>query len=122
MPKIHAETDAYDKMHANDFIGRGRKHAKKRAKRLATILRPETKAQWWRKYSTHLQSARWKAFKARIIAKRGCMCERCGISGHSLRLDLHHISYANVGRENDEDVKLLCHPCHQMMHPGKDLR
>lgn len=122
MPKIPAETDFYDKMHANDFLARARKHAKKRTKRLANILRPASKEQWWRKYSTHLKSDKWKAFKLRIIAKRGAMCERCGTSGHSVRLDLHHISYTNVGREREEDVKLLCHRCHQLMHPGKELR
>lgn len=32
------------------------------------------------------------------------------------RFDVHHLSYANIGAEPDEDLELVCHPCHNLNH------
>lgn len=65
-------------------------------------------------YSQYIASDRWRKFRARVIRERGSMCERCGKVGS---VQAHHISYARLGREKPEDVKLYCKPCHDLMHP-----
>lgn len=33
--------------------------------------------------------------------------------------DLHHVSYARVGQETIEDVRILCRDCHAALHEAK---
>ena len=59
----------------------------------------------------------WR-FKQRIIEERGDACERC--HDEQVRLELHHLNYDNLGHEKDEDVILLCIPCHEAEHDDED--
>lgn len=70
---------------------------------------------WWAWYRAYLKSDKWKAFRARIVAKRVC-CEKCK---SKVRMQLHHLNYARVGRELPSDVQLLCFKCHKKEHPRK---
>lgn len=67
----------------------------------------------------YLKSAQWKQLKQqrRLIANN--KCERCLSSSP---LELHHITYKNLGNENIEDLALVCRRCHQHIHNtlGKD--
>src|SRR5665213_912452 len=78
-----------------------------RKKELSTPEVPKTE------YQLYLESEHWRLFRLRIIAKRGARCERCG---SDRQIDLHHLTYARRGHERDEDVKILCHRCHQAVH------
>lgn len=40
-------------------------------------------------------------------------CEHCGARG---RLQLHHKTYRNLGRERRVDVETLCDACHRAEH------
>ena len=42
------------------------------------------------------------------------MCERCGVDGEEL--ELHHVTYQNLGDERDDDLELLCAGCHGRAH------
>ncbi len=65
-----------------------------------------------RAYYQHIQSARWKEFIDNYIAKHGKICEHCGVTkGY---LTLHHLSYENFRNETEDDVVLLCKPCHKI--------
>lgn len=134
MAKLQStEVDAYDTMSADSFTGRKprkRKRVSRAAKRrraqLNSLIKTqktgyESKSDWWKRYKLRVMSEGWRSFKASVIAKRGALCERCGASGSDRRIDLHHLSYKNLGHEKQEDVKLLCHICHQLMHPGKKI-
>jgi DNA-directed RNA polymerase subunit RPC12/RpoP len=63
-------------------------------------------------YSAYLKSAAWKKFKASIFSTRGHRCERCGFD--RMMLHLHHKTYVRLGREQPEDVKILCVSCHDL--------
>lgn len=99
------DVDAYDLVSAEEFCGGKRRYAQ-----LAAIQRmakgERSKARWWARYSRYLHSQKWRSFKARIISKRGAMCERCGASGHDRKLHLHHLTYERMGFEAESDVKL----------------
>lgn len=64
-------------------------------------------------YREYLRSPWWMARKAAVMRYRGEQCERCGCR---YRLQLHHRTYARLGRELPEDVELLCWICHQREH------
>lgn len=37
-------------------------------------------------------------------------------------MNVHHISYSNIGKEKDRDVALLCVNCHKYIHEIKSGR
>lgn len=128
--------DAFDRMPVGQFValGRGtrRRHKGRKKKVLARLIREQAddmrgqsgrseRARWWQQYHAYIESPRWKKTKERIMRERGVSCERCGVSGSVVKVQLHHVSYANMGHERDEDLKLLCGPCHQLMHPNKAI-
>lgn len=71
---------------------------------------------WRVRYETYLNSWIWAEFRKKILDARGLMCERCGASAPAAALHVHHLTYIRMGKELPEDVKLLCVPCHKLMH------
>jgi len=67
---------------------------------------------WGERYDAYISGPKWAALKARVLARRGPKCERCGASG--VPLDLHHLHYQTFGRERHKDVQLVCRPCHEI--------
>jgi 5-methylcytosine-specific restriction endonuclease McrA len=66
------------------------------------------------RYRRALNSHYWRDLRIRLIRERGA-CEHCGhraFAGGD-RLTLHHLTYARLGLEPDEDVQLLCTTCHR---------
>lgn len=45
----------------------------------------------------------------RVMRRARFRCESCGRGG---RLDIHHLTYANVPNELPEDLQALCRSCH----------
>lgn len=60
-------------------------------------------------YRDYLASAKWNKFKAQVVAAKGGKCQRCG---SFMGLDVHHLHYDSLGRENLTDVELVCQICH----------
>lgn len=63
--------------------------------------------QWLCKYEAHIRSARWKNMRRDMMRLRGPRCEVEGC-GRGPPLELHHKTYARLGRELTTDLKLLC--------------
>jgi hypothetical protein len=119
--------DAYDRTSFEEFVGikkkkpnRKQRFATRRerqeAKELADTQRTgkSSAAAWWRRYYAYINSPRWRGLKERLLRERGVNCERCG---KFKPLDLHHLTYVRLGNEDDEDLKLYCRDCHDLMHP-----
>ena len=68
------------------------------------------------RYEEVLCSALWWERRAEIIEVRGRVCERCGSDGGEVELELHHVTYARLGDESDDDLELLCGECHCRAH------
>ena len=70
------------------------------------------------RYERYLVSPHWIEFRKEFKAKRRaegtwrCFIPECG----SKNLDLHHCSYARLGREQESDIVLLCRHHHQAVH------
>lgn len=62
-------------------------------------------------YNSYIESDAWKE-KARHIRERdGYRCRICGCSDDAL--EVHHITYANLYQEQDDDLITVCHSCHE---------
>ena len=68
-------------------------------------------------YSNYLQTEHWKRFRDSIIKQRK-KCECCGAVEPIM--NVHHISYSNVGKGRERDVALLCPDCHKYIHQIKN--
>lgn len=64
-------------------------------------------------YNTYLKSKHWKRKRKRALCNAGFSCQECGNRGS---LQVHHLSYKNLGNEQDYDLKVLCRSCHREVH------
>ena len=64
-------------------------------------------------YADYIQSADWRMRRNRRLRIAGWRCERCG-DGRAL--EVHHLTYARLGREWDQDLEVLCGDCHHGEH------
>ena len=67
-------------------------------------------------YQQYLQGEHWRTFRFNVILERGCCCESCGSQTRLKDINLHHKTYARLGRELPTDVVLLCRLCHAGVH------
>jgi len=67
----------------------------------------------------YLNSKHWKDFRKKIYDKYNGVCQECGYKFPIEHCHVHHISYKNVGKETDKDVRLLCSDCHNQLHKEK---
>ena len=61
------------------------------------------------KYLAYIHSPEWKARRVRALQLAG---HRCQVCGETRGLQVHHVTYANLGRELDRDLTVLCWWCH----------
>lgn len=68
---------------------------------------------WYTKYKDYLKSKEWTEMKIDLIQNRGSKCENCGKKGN---VDVHHLTYERLYKEDPEDLMLLCRSCHSKEH------
>lgn len=66
-------------------------------------------------YTDYIKSDTWKKSPQRLacIAAAKNKCQMCGAT---FGLEVHHISYANLGSELPQQLVLLCILCHEHTH------
>ena len=71
-----------------------------------------------KEYEQYLRSAIWSEKRtARLQIDHG----RCAICGSGQDLNVHHLTYRNIMKEDvQQDLVTLCRPCHAMLHRIKD--
>ena len=67
-------------------------------------------------YAAYLRSDTWQSTKRRKLAAVDWRCESCGAEWGLIPLDVHHLTYERLGRERDEDLRVLCRACHGEEH------
>lgn len=60
-------------------------------------------------YRKYIHSEAWRTRRKRALARAG---HRCQVCGRTYWLQVHHISYQNLGNEPDVDLSVLCGECH----------
>ena len=66
-----------------------------------------------KKYLDYLESPAWQTKRQEVFAVRGYNCEACR---SSQVLQVHHKTYARLGREYAQDMAVLCRDCHEEVH------
>lgn len=66
------------------------------------------------KYRAYLLSPTWAAIKLDLLHTRGQRCERC--QKKTKYLQVHHLTYARIFKEEPEDLLLVCDKCHKKEH------
>lgn len=61
-------------------------------------------------YQEYLDSKDWQRRRKQLIKKK---CEWCP---QKHELNVHHLSYDNLGQETEYDVITLCKRCHKDLH------
>lgn len=76
----------------------------------------QTMSGWYQEY---LASPGWQRRRMVVIRMARYTCQRCGWSVYAQPgrwLEVHHLSYANLGDELVGDVEVLCSVCHAGTH------
>ncbi len=77
----------------------------------------ETKYQLFlQKKKRYLQSDKWQKIRLKVLKRDHYQCLLCGNGVPQTTLNVHHITYKNIFKENLEDLKLLCEQCHENLH------
>ena len=64
-------------------------------------------------YPAYLRSARWAGIRRKVKERDGWCCQYCGTDD---QLEVHHVHYRSVGRENGHELVTLCRLCHESEH------
>lgn len=71
----------------------------------------------WIDYNAYIQSDEWKAKRDQRLALD---CNKCQVCGSSDGLEVHHLTYRNLGHEEMNDLITLCHDCHKKQHEAEN--
>jgi hypothetical protein len=69
---------------------------------------------WAARYRLYTLSNAWRQRRQGAITRADATCELC--QQKAARLEVHHVTYCRAGREQVEDLRVLCRPCHRMVH------
>lgn len=64
-------------------------------------------------YVAYIKSKEWAAKRQYYFSCKGKLCQACGSRSNIV---VHHLSYANLGREPLTDLMGLCQDCHKEVH------
>ena len=64
-------------------------------------------------YDAYLQTPHWQRKRFAKLLQSGFRCEKCP---YLAELEVHHLSYDNLGCEPLTDLIVLCRNCHQREH------
>jgi len=67
---------------------------------------------WWEWYSEYLRSAVWQRRHQAVMRRARGICEACQIAAAT---QVHHLTYAHVGREPLFDLVAICTKCHEQI-------
>jgi len=78
-------------------------------------------------YEEYLASPQWQLFRSRFLSAvpAPLVCNRCRAAWwacelvYGQRVNLHHKTYKNIGKEKFDDIEILCRRCHELQHFGK---
>ena len=68
---------------------------------------------WDRAYAQYLQTAEWRRKRQLVLLRAQGICEGCR---ESQAVDVHHLTYSDVGEEFLFQLAALCRKCHDRWH------
>ena len=67
---------------------------------------------WWEWYNGYLRSPIWLRRKQAVMRRARGICEACQIASAT---QIHHLTYAHVGREPLFELVAICTKCHEQI-------
>lgn len=64
-------------------------------------------------YTEYLKSDHWKKTRKKALKRAKNRCQLCNKKS---KLQVHHRTYKNKGKEKNEDLIVLCNDCHAKFH------
>lgn len=71
-----------------------------------------------KQHQEYIKSEHWKIMREKALGYYGRKCYLCGVKSPSAQIDIHHNTYARLGRELLSDLIPLCRGCHERHHTG----
>lgn len=71
-------------------------------------------------YASYMRSAAWDGRRRAALIAADYQCERCGAEDEELQV--HHLTYARLGRELPSDLKVVCIDCHALEDREREQR
>lgn len=71
-------------------------------------------------YDEYINSMAWKIKRNRMIVEASWTCQKCGATNTAL--EVHHLTYDNLGNEEPEDLMVLCKKCHAELTEKADRK
>ena len=65
-------------------------------------------------YKEYLKTYDWNEARKNALNKSKYKCQLCGKK--NIKLNVHHNTYENLGKEKEEDLIVLCDKCHEKFH------
>lgn len=72
--------------------------------------------EWY--YNVYLKSDHWRSTRLKVLQFSNFKCNGCRSSS---MLNVHHLTYKNLGHEEMNDLMVLCRDCHKLIHMLWDL-
>ena len=69
-------------------------------------------------YKNYLRSKKWKMKRISVLKRAKYRCQLCN---NKNRLQVHHRTYKNIGKELLTDLTVLCFGCHNLFHKYRKL-
>ena len=69
-------------------------------------------------YYSYLKTQAWEEMRQKIFRRDGFKCVICH---EAKNLNVHHITYENLGAEKESDLVTLCQACHEKVHSGDPM-
>lgn len=88
-----------------NFFKKFRKNGKKRNKK--------NKPSEYKSYREYLQSKRWGVIRSVVLKRANFICELCTTDK---AIQVHHITYKRIFKENFSDLVAICNDCHKRIH------
>lgn len=91
---------------------------KRRSCGMKRYKKPKKTKEQQASYDAYMHSDEWERFKDRRRNSPFCRGHFCHAKGcNSIhKLQFHHRTYQNFGKENFQDVVLICRECHKRIH------
>lgn len=78
----------------------------------------------------YYKTPHWKQFRLSLTNDKNCKCDICGIKRWEpykckegwkkpVRMDVHHLHYHHLFKEQRSDVLVLCTSCHAFCHQAE---
>lgn len=72
-----------------------------------------------RQYESYLNSFDWYLKRRAALGRANNRCQKCG---ETRGLEVHHLTYAHLGAEREEDLLVVCKDCHEKEDSERKVR